>query len=73
MEVVSGGPDEPGSLARLHYEQAGRAYVMDDELLECDPGWRWRSRVSGNGMTIVVVTELEETQRGSVLRMTWDG
>lgn len=73
MEVVRGGPNEVGSLARLHFEEGGREYVMLDELLECRPGHEWKSRVSGEGMTALVTTSLHSVEDGTTLRMTWSG
>jgi uncharacterized protein YndB with AHSA1/START domain len=73
MEVVKGGPNEVGSLARLHFEEGGREYVMLDELLECRPGHEWKSRVSGEGMTVHVTTSLRPAEGGTTLRMTWSG
>lgn len=73
MEVVKGGPNEVGSLARLHFLERGREYVMLDELLECRPGHEWKSRVSGEGMTVLVTTSLQSAEGGTTLRMTWDG
>jgi hypothetical protein len=73
METVRGAHNEVGALARLHYVEQGRSYVMQDELLECEPDRRWKSRVSGNGMTIIVDTVLEDVGEGTQLRMVWDG
>jgi hypothetical protein len=73
MEVVRGASNEVGALARMHYVEKGRAYVMEDELLECDPDRCWRSRVSGNGMSAVVETTLIERGDETDVRMVWDG
>ena len=73
MEVVRGGPNEVGALARLHYAEKARTYVMQDELLECRPDRRWKSRVSGNGMTVIVDTVLEDSDGDTLLRMSWNG
>lgn len=73
MEVVRGDPNEVGSLARLHFEEKGRDFVMLDELLECQPGHKWKSRVSGEGMMALVTTSLQSTEDGTILRMTWKG
>ncbi|MCA9656794.1 MAG: SRPBCC family protein [Myxococcales bacterium] len=73
MEVVEGEAGVPGARARLHYRERGRAYVMEDELLECEPGRRWLSRVSGNGMTIRVETQLRDVDGGTELALVWDG
>jgi uncharacterized protein YndB with AHSA1/START domain len=73
MEVVQGGPNQVGSLARLYYSESGREYVLQDELAECTPGRRWKSRVSGSGMTALVETELVELEEGTLVKLTWDG
>jgi hypothetical protein len=73
MEVVRGAPNEVGALARLHYVEKGRAYIMEDELLECDPDRRWRSRVSGNGVSAVVETRLTAAGDDTDVDMTWSG
>jgi hypothetical protein len=73
MEVVRGGPNEVGALARMHYVENGRAYVMEDELLECEPDRRWRSRVWGNGMQAVVETTLVEVGDETDILMVWQG
>jgi hypothetical protein len=73
METIRGAHNEVGALARLHYVENGRSYVMQDELLECERDRRWKSRVSGNGMTIVVETTIEDADGGTRLRMVWDG
>jgi hypothetical protein len=73
MEVVRGGPNQVGALARLHYVEDARSFVMQDELLECSPGRRWKSRVSGSGMTVLVETALEDAEGDTLLRMSWNG
>ncbi len=72
MEVVEGGANQIGSLARLHYVERGRSYVLEDKLLECDPDRRWRSHVSGNGMQIDVETTLIPVGSQTELRLTWN-
>lgn len=73
MEIVEGSANEPGAKARLHYRERGKSYVMEDELMACEPGRRWFSRVSGNGMTIYVETLLKDVEGGTELAMTWRG
>ncbi len=73
FEVLSGKPGEPGALARLHYLQGGRPYVMQDELLEVDPDRRYRSRVSGEWVVAEVVTTLVPDEGGTRLVICWAG
>jgi len=73
MEVLSGTAGTPGAKARLHFEERGKRYVMEDELLEHEHDRRWYSRVSGNGMTIHVETLLRDKDGGTELTLTWDG
>lgn len=73
MEVVRGHANQVGAVARLHYEERGRSYVMQDELVECEPNRRWRSRVSGNGLSAVVETRLSHAGSGTEVSLTWTG
>jgi hypothetical protein len=73
MEVVHGGANQVGSVATLHYEERGRAYVMRDELIECEPNRMWRSRITGNGMTATVQTRLVGDGQGTKVQLCWEG
>lgn len=73
FEVVHGNAGQPGAVARLHYLQGGRPYVMQDELLEVDPGRRYRSRVSGEAVVAEVVTTLIPEEGGTRLVIRWAG
>jgi hypothetical protein len=46
---------------------------MEDELLETEPGRRYRSRVSGQGLLAEVETLLEETKNGTQITLKWEG
>jgi hypothetical protein len=51
FEIIEGKPGETGSVAHLHYSQKGREYIMKDELIFCEPGKKYISRVSGEYIT----------------------
>jgi hypothetical protein len=73
FEILSGGPGEVGSVARLHYNQGGRTFVMEDVLEEMVPDLYFRSRVSGNGLRARVETWLRERRGGTEVRLRWSG
>ena len=73
FEVVSGNISEAGALARLHFNKKGKYYIMEDKLLETEPGRRYRSRVSGQGITAEVETLLEKTEHGTLITLKWEG
>lgn len=73
FEVVRGNLNEAGAIARLHFNKNGRHYIMEDELLETEPGRRYRSRVSGQGLVAEVETLLEETGNGTQITLKWEG
>lgn len=73
FEVVKGNSMEKGALARLHFKKKGRSYIMEDELLETEPGKRYRSRVSGQGIIAEVETLFEQTDQGTLTTLSWTG
>jgi hypothetical protein len=70
MEVVSGGPGVVGSVAELHYAKGA---PMRDVLKECVPRERYRSQVSGEGLSAEVETRLRARERSTEVTITWDG
>lgn len=73
FEVVRREPGEEGSLARLHYNENGRRYVMEDRLLRVEPNRRYLSQVTGEALTAEVETILEQVQGGTRLDLRWTG
>lgn len=73
FEVVKGGPNQVGSIGRLHYSQKGSKYVMKDKLLECEPGKRYLSEVSGEALTARVETTLEPENGKTKMTIKWEG
>ena len=73
FEVVKGNSIEAGALARLHFKKKDRTYIMEDELLETEPGKRYKSRVSGQGIIAEVETQFEQTDNGTLITLRWTG
>jgi len=73
FEVVKGNSIEAGALARLHFKKKDRTYIMEDELLETEPGKRYKSRVSGQGIIAEVETQIEPIDNGTLITLRWTG
>ena len=73
FEVVKGEPGLTGSIAHLHYRQGGRSYIMEEVLEYAEPGRRYVSRVSGNGVIAHVETTIEPSASRSELTVLWSG
>ena len=72
VEVVAGKIGEPGSVARLHYVENGRPYVLEDRLLFHEPG-KIVSQVAGSGMLIQVRATMESIGDRTRVNFTWSG
>ena len=73
FEVVRGNSSEVGALAHLHFRKKDRSYVMEDELMESEPGSRYKSRVTGQGIIAEVETLFEQTVSGTLIILKWKG
>lgn len=73
MEVVKRPPELVGSIARLHYLENGQRYVMEDRMIEADPGRRYVSIVSGAPVEARVETMLRPVGNGTEMTLRWTG
>ena len=73
FEVMERKPGEVGSIAHLHYSQKGRSYVMKDELIYCEPGKKYISRISGEHITAMAETTLHSRGDCTEMRIKWSG
>jgi uncharacterized membrane protein len=73
VEVVEGKIGKAGSIARLHYVENGRPYVLEDRLLYHEPGKKIISRVSGSGMLVHVETTMESSGNKTRVNFSWSG
>ena len=73
FEVVKGGSKQEGSIGRLHYSQKGRAYVMEDRLIYCEPGKKYVSEVEGDAIFARVETTLQSFGSKTKMNLHWSG
>ncbi len=73
FEVVEGGPNQVGSLGRLHYSRKGRPYIMEDKLTACEPGKKYVSEVTGDALSAEVETSLESLGDKTKMSLRWSG
>ncbi len=73
FEVVSGSPNRAGSIARLHYRQNGKPYMMEDKLIYCESGKKYVSEVSGDALAARVETTLESMKNKTKITIKWNG
>ena len=73
FEVVKGGPNQVGSIGRLHYSQKGRSYIMEDRLIYCEPGRKYVSEVEGDAIFAKVETTLQPLDSKTRMNLQWSG
>jgi len=73
FEVITGRPGEAGSVARLHYSGKGGDHILEDRLIESEPGRRYLSRVSGPAIEAEVETLLTPRGEKTELTLHWSG
>ena len=72
-EVISGNPGEIGSIAILHYLEKGKRCEMKGELIECEPGKRYVSKVTGETITAIIETVLNDIGKDTEIIINWSG
>ena len=73
FEVVKGKAGRVGAIGRLHYRENGREYVLEDRLIEVQPGAKYVSRVSGDMLEATVETTLRPVDGSTVMSIRWSG
>lgn len=73
FEVVKGGPNQVGSIGRLHYRQKGQSYIMEDKLIYCEPGKKYISEVTGDALFAKVETTLKSQGDKTEMTIKWEG
>lgn len=73
FEVVKGGPNQVGSIGRLHYSQKGHSYIMEDRLIHCKPGRKYVSEVEGDALFAQVETTLHSLDGKTKMVLNWSG
>ena len=73
FEVIKGGPNQEGSIGRLHYSQKGRTYIMEDRLIHCEPGKKYISEVEGEAIFAIVETTMQSLGGKTKMNLRWSG
>ena len=72
-EIISGGPNIPGSEMLLYFKEKGRIHTMTDILDSCVPGKEYISRVSGEAIEARVKINFEAAEEGTRMLLHWSG
>lgn len=73
LELVNGVAGEPGCVGNAHYIKGSRRYVLQDRLIEAEPGQYFKSEIRGGGMRAVIETRLDEIPSGTRVTIRWVG
>jgi len=73
IEIIEKEPGKVGAVAHLHYLQNGKQYMMKDELIYCEPGFKYVSKVSADDLTARVETSFIEQGQNTEIKMKWSG
>ncbi len=73
FEVVWGKAGEAGAKVHLHYSQKGKSHVMEEIWEAVEPGRRYLSRITGEGVTVELERILKTTPQGTQMLVRWSG
>jgi len=73
VEIVKGEFGKVGAKCHLHYLEKGRAYILEDEMLDYEEGKKIQSHISGQGLDIILETIFDSFQDTTQISMNWKG
>lgn len=73
FEIIKKKPGEIGAVIQLYYLQNNKSYIMKDELIACEPGFAYLSKISADDLTAMVETSFIEQGKNTEIVMKWSG
>ncbi len=71
--VVKGVPGEAGCVALLFFSKKGSSYMMEEELVHCNPGRSYVSILTGTALEARVETILIPSGEETLMTLIWSG
>lgn len=71
--VVKGVPGETGCVALLFFSKKGSSYMMEEELVHCNPGRSYVSILTGTTLEARVETILIPSGEETLMTLIWAG
>jgi hypothetical protein len=71
--VVKGVPGEIGCVALLFFSKKGNSYMMEEELVHCNPGRSYVSILTGTTLEARVETILIPSGEETLMTLIWSG
>ena len=73
FEVIKETEEKAGSIAKLHYNEKGRKYIMEDKMIQYEPNKKIVSQVSGDVISAVVETIILSQGDKTEIKLKWSG
>ena len=73
FEVMKETDEKVGSVARLHYNEKGRKYIMEDKMIKYEPNKKIVSQVSGDVISAIVETIISSQGDKTEITLKWSG